>query len=176
MRRNYVIVGDMRYRKIGGLSRYRIYADGSIVSTWNGLRALRCSPDKDGYPKVVLIDDIGSRRYLRRSSLVCMAFHGPRPTGGVVRHLDGSKDNDTPDNLCWGTQKENMADRVIHGTQPRGITHWHASITDGTAREIKRLILLSRKTADIMEALSVSRATVNGIRYGQSWKWLGEGA
>lgn len=40
---------------------------------------------------------------------VCEAFHGPAPfEGAVVIHLDEDAHNNRPDNLKWGTQKENL--------------------------------------------------------------------
>jgi len=40
---------------------------------------------------------------------VCEAFHGPAPfEGAVVMHLDENALNNRPDNLKWGTQKENL--------------------------------------------------------------------
>ncbi|WP_167757036.1 NUMOD4 motif-containing HNH endonuclease [Amycolatopsis sp. CFH S0078] len=56
--------------------------------------------------------------------MVCEAFHGPRPEGMEVRHLDGDSRNNRADNLAWGTQSENMYDRVRHGTHHQAIkTH-----------------------------------------------------
>lgn len=41
--------------------------------------------------------------------LVCEAFHGLRPfDGAVVIHLDENALNNRPENLKWGTQKENL--------------------------------------------------------------------
>ncbi len=41
--------------------------------------------------------------------LVCEAFNGPRPPGhSVVMHIDENAANNRPDNLAWGTQKENL--------------------------------------------------------------------
>lgn len=41
--------------------------------------------------------------------LVCEAFHGPSPLGmDVVIHLDEDATNNRPENLKWGTQKENL--------------------------------------------------------------------
>lgn len=48
-------------------------------------------------------------------SMVAEAFHGPRPAGMVVRHLDGNSLNNTPGNLQYGTQVENMEDMRRHG-------------------------------------------------------------
>lgn len=41
--------------------------------------------------------------------LVCEAFHGPKPfPEAVVIHLDEDALNNRPENLRWGTQKENL--------------------------------------------------------------------
>lgn len=41
--------------------------------------------------------------------LVCEAFHGKAPaTKSVVIHLDEDATNNRPENLRWGTQKENL--------------------------------------------------------------------
>jgi hypothetical protein len=46
---------------------------------------------------------------LKVHRLVCEAFHGPAPEGkNVVLHLDEDATNNKPENLRWGTQKENL--------------------------------------------------------------------
>lgn len=41
--------------------------------------------------------------------LVCEAFHGPKPyPEAVVIHIDENSLNNKPENLKWGTQKENL--------------------------------------------------------------------
>ena len=41
--------------------------------------------------------------------LICEAFHGPSPfEGAVVIHKDENALNNRPENLKWGTQKENL--------------------------------------------------------------------
>lgn len=41
--------------------------------------------------------------------LVCEAFNGPpSPSADVCMHLDENSENNAPDNLRWGTQKENL--------------------------------------------------------------------
>ncbi|QDP54003.1 MAG: putative uncharacterized HNH endonuclease [Prokaryotic dsDNA virus sp.] len=41
--------------------------------------------------------------------LVCEAFHGPKPfETAVVIHKDEDALNNRPENLKWGTQKENL--------------------------------------------------------------------
>lgn len=40
--------------------------------------------------------------------LICEAFNGPPQPGQVCMHLDEDSRNNRPDNLRWGTQKENL--------------------------------------------------------------------
>jgi hypothetical protein len=41
--------------------------------------------------------------------LVCEAFNGPAPEDATVcMHLDENAANNRPDNLAWGTQRENL--------------------------------------------------------------------
>ncbi len=48
-------------------------------------------------------------------TLVCEAFHGPRPTPKhQVAHGDGDRLNNRASNLRWATPKENGADRIRH--------------------------------------------------------------
>ena len=46
---------------------------------------------------------------LKVHQIVCEAFHGPKPfPKAVVIHLDENALNNRPENLRWGTQKENL--------------------------------------------------------------------
>lgn len=41
--------------------------------------------------------------------MVCEAFHGKAPFAhAVVMHIDDNPANNRPENLKWGTQKENL--------------------------------------------------------------------
>ena len=50
------------------------------------------------------------------SSLVLEAFVSPRPPKMVVRHLNGKAQDDRLCNLSWGTQSDNIFDKIAHGT------------------------------------------------------------
>lgn len=55
--------------------------------------------------------NIHTRHYgnIKIHQAVCEAFHGPKPfDAAVVIHLDEDGLNNRPDNLKWGTQKENL--------------------------------------------------------------------
>ena len=48
-------------------------------------------------------------RNYKIARLVCEAFHGPAPAGKpVCMHLDENSRNNRPENLAWGSQKENL--------------------------------------------------------------------
>ena len=69
--------------------------------------------DGDGYLCVS-----GGKRGARRwtiHSLVAEAFLGPRPSGLVVRHRNDDKDDNSVENLAYGTRKENAKDAKTNG-------------------------------------------------------------
>jgi hypothetical protein len=48
-------------------------------------------------------------RTLKVARLVCEAFHGSQPhSDSVCMHMDENSRHNRPDNLAWGTQKENL--------------------------------------------------------------------
>jgi HNH endonuclease len=66
---------------------------------------------KHEYMQIMVRRDGGNVRQTPRKvhQLICEAFHGPKPfTEAVVIHLDENALNNWPENLKWGTQKENL--------------------------------------------------------------------
>lgn len=63
------------------------------------------------YRSVVL-----NKKERKISSLVLEAFVGPRPYKMVVKHLNGNAQDDKLCNLTWGTQSDNIFDKIRHGT------------------------------------------------------------
>ena len=143
---------------------YEVSAFGEIRSKYTG-RPLVGGIDKDGYRKLVLCT-AGARKHARISALVCEAFHGPRPAGHVVRHLDGSRTNDAAANLAWGTQAENIGDKVAHGTNQIGERHPRAKLTESAIREIRAWI---GPYAPIAARFGVTTGTISAIRTKRIW-------
>lgn len=84
-------------------------------ATARGWRPVPQSINRDGYPRAAIRE--GDRqRTVSVHVLVAAAFHGPRPEGFVVRHLDGRPANNQSSNLKYGTQGENARDKRRHGT------------------------------------------------------------
>jgi hypothetical protein len=133
--------GDGRdFYEVSELGRVRSIPrkGGRNRSYGGGIRA--CTPDRHGYPMVVLSAP-GRRRSGRHiHRLVLEAFAWPPPAPGMEAcHDNGRPDDPRLVNLRWYTHKGNMADMIRHGTRPFGDHHWNAKLSDADVREIRRL-------------------------------------
>jgi hypothetical protein len=74
---------------------------------------------------------------LKVHRLVCEAFHGPPPDGKpFVLHADENALNNRPENLSWGSQKENLnASGFIEYCKSR--TGENSPTSKGLAKKIK---------------------------------------
>lgn len=97
----------------------RIRSVSRLVRCYGGHRTIRlkvlqhCYGPK-GYPVVSISKGTGEQLTIAVHVLVLLTFRGPRPEGLLSRHLDGVKWNCSLDNLVYGTDIENWADRVKH--------------------------------------------------------------
>lgn len=130
---------------------------------WYPLRGTRNSK---GYLTVSMCHQ-NVRRTRSVHSLICEAFHGPKPfPSAQVRRLDGTRDNSVPTNLLWGTQEENWQDRRVHGTSSEGERHWASKLTDAEREHLRWAIaqgLCSQRHA--ARVLGMSQATVYAIAH-----------
>ena len=86
-----------------------------------------------GYPYIkVCVNGVSKTK--RVHTLVCEAFHGPRPAGMQVCHNDGTRTNNTVGNLRWGTPSENQLDRIDHGTSSIGERNPNARLSEPDVR------------------------------------------
>jgi len=115
-----------------------------------------------GYWGVILCRD-GARSYIPIHRLVAAAFYGPRPKELVTRHIDGNVDNNTVENLAYGTTQENVDDRSRHGRTSRGDRHPLAKLSDVQIREMRRI---HAETNASTRALA-SRFGVSNVRVSQ---------
>ncbi len=113
------VIEGVEFRHCARFPGYAVGSDGSVWSsrwrrTCDTWKRLRPGP-KVGYRMVILSCD-GRPVGVTIAVLVCEAFHGPRPPGMQVCHYDGSRTNDTPENLRWDTRSANAHDSIRHGT------------------------------------------------------------
>lgn len=75
-------------------------------------RILRQATTWKGYKRV----EVKGRGY-QAHRLICAAFHGPPEPGQVTMHLNDVRDDNRPENLRWGSWKDNQVDAVNKGRQ-----------------------------------------------------------
>lgn len=115
-RRCQIVVSDL-VKPIPGFDGYYATVAGEIISAKSPVvRAFKPVRRPDGYFQVCI--SLGNRaRHTTKGihRLVALAFHGPRPKGMQIRHINGDKSDNRAENLRYGTMKENGEDRVRHG-------------------------------------------------------------
>jgi hypothetical protein len=102
-----------------GTSGYDVSSDGQVRSSmrYRGSdtpRILRANPNSKGYLAVTLYAGRPFIAFVHR--LVAEAFLGPAPQGQEVRHLNGNRLDNRPENLAYGSSRENTLDTIRHGT------------------------------------------------------------
>lgn len=101
-------------RRIEGWPGYWVTNTGRVWSDKSG-RWLKPHRNEKGYP-VLQLYDRGRCRGTYVHQLVAAAFLGPKPVGMETRHLNGDKQDNRPENLRYGTPRENRRDAFEHGT------------------------------------------------------------
>lgn len=128
-------------------------------------KMLAARTDKDsGYVYVSLwlngvVESAGVHRIVLRT------FVGPAPAGHVGTHRDGTRNNNTLTNLRWATQKENMADKLLHGTAQRGE---RGSRTKLTSLQIGEIRAATGSHRALGRQFKVSHKHIGEIKRGQS--------
>lgn len=104
------------WRAVPGAPGYEASSLGRVRSFRRGepqIKSVRLHANKYFYFNL-WIDGVGETTWTVHRA-VATAFHGPRPSGLVCRHLDGQHTNNRADNLAWGTPSQNNLDTVDHG-------------------------------------------------------------
>lgn len=107
----------------------------------------------------------------RAHVLVCIAFHGPRPSAmHDASHWDGDKTNNVPANIRWATKRENMLDKIRHGTIVRGERVNTAKLRTEDVLQIRRRRGESAKALAV--EYGVTADSIDNVRKGRTWAWL----
>lgn len=101
--------------QVRSVDRVVEYSDGRVHRHRGHLLKPQRNPRDERHQVAARVN--GKMRSFYIHVLVCSAFHGPKPGPGFeVRHLNGIKTDNRPENLRWGTHSENVIDMVEHGT------------------------------------------------------------
>lgn len=161
------VSNDERWAAIdGGL--YEVSDHGNVRRVADG-RLLKPSTGKLGYPRVIL-HHCGNPKTMFIHQAVAEHFVGPRPSGVVVDHIDGTRHNNHYTNLQYITHAENIR-KGYDGK--RGNNHHSAKITDAQVIEIRTRRTAGERGCDLAREYGVSQATVCDIVKGRSRKERG---
>lgn len=161
----------------GQEGRYAVSDLGHVVSY--------CQPEKCPWPRLLLCGDHGrghrtvalhkngrQKSYLIHR-LVLEAFVGPRLEGMEARHLNGDPSDNRVVNLEWGTRKQNMADRVVHGTLLQGSKAPWSSMSEEQVQEARyQYWKAGRSVPDIAAARGLNVQALYGVFQRKTWKYL----
>jgi hypothetical protein len=136
-------------------------------------RMLRQCDDGAGYLCVSLKRD-GKQKHCRVHALVARAFWGRSP-GQQVRHLDGEQSNNSFDNLCWGSSRENAADKKRHGTLPAGDRCHFTKYNGADFERISDLRRAGKSQAAIAAHLGIGQSHVSRVLRGAARRNLNQG-
>jgi hypothetical protein len=88
-----------------------------------------------------------------------------------VRHLCGNAACCNPLHLAYGSQVENEADRLRHGTSNRGERHGMHKLTAGEVAAIELALEHGIFQKDIARRYGITQQTVSDIKCGRTWEW-----
>ncbi len=88
----------------------------------------------------------------------------------LIRHMDGNPENNDVSNLRWGTQKQNLNDRYLHGTMTHGTKNGQSKITDADVAKIRERRINGEPCHLIAQDFGICKQQVNRIALGQRWK------
>lgn len=133
-------------------------------------------PHKDNRKRLhVILHKNGVRKTSHVHKLVMEAFVGPCPKGMEICHNDGNPENNYIKNLRYDTHKNNIKDKIKHGTLLYGQKHPWAKVDNKQALEIKKLAEKGDITqAEIGKLYNIKGNTVSSIKTGTNWKHLDE--
>lgn len=153
---------------------YWVFDDGSVLSVVGKTPRVLKPGYRGNYLGMSIVDRLGKLRGVYLHRLVAEAWHGMPASGQEVRHLDGDKLNNRPDNLAWGTRSQNMRDKEAHGTAPQGERHPQSKLTDSDVRRMRKMWDAGASLPDLEKEFRVSRMTCWRAATGRSWSHLKE--
>lgn len=126
-------------------------------------RILQLQRSRNGYFYVMI-----RRKKLWVHTAVLTAFISPKPPEQECRHLDGNASNNKLSNLTWGTDLENAADKIRHGTQLQGEMHPSAKLTETLVRELRARIG-TRTLRALAAEYGISHTAIRRAAKGITW-------
>ena len=120
----------------------------------NGYFAVRLTKNKQSYLKSI-------------HRLLLETFVGPCPENMECRHLNGNRQDNRLENLCWGTRRENVLDAIKHKT----FAKWNEKLTFTIAQQIRKEYIPRKfSTRKLAKKYIVSQSTIMKIIQNKQYK------
>jgi hypothetical protein len=123
----------------------------------------------DGYARLKLRGEHLVQRIL------CLDLYGPPPSNEhEAAHScgHGMQGCVNPRHVRWASREQNAADKITHGTAPRGTNCGLAKLTEEDVRKIRSLREAGVPNRVIAPQFSISVTAVSNINTGITWGWL----
>lgn len=172
----------VEYREVFDFPGYWVGSDGTVWSekkrgnwidksrqSWRQMQLCK----RGAYLFVTLVHERKYKTFLVHR-LVLLVFQGPPPSDKHLGlHKDDDKENNTPDNLYWGTHQENSNDAKRNGRLTRGEKNGCNRLTEDQAKEVLRLRAEEGiGCRRIAKQLGCHHTTVQAILDGTTWSHL----
>jgi len=151
---------DMGRKKIDPVEKFWSRVDKrGPDECWPWLGAL----DKDGYGQIWN----GFTGKALRAHTFSAELHLGERNGRLVCHSCDNPQCSNPAHLFFGTQQDNMADKVAKKRQAKGESQGHSKLTESDVESIRKRKHESYKT--LCAEFNLAPSTVYRIWHGQSW-------
>jgi hypothetical protein len=160
------------WRDIPGYEGRYMVSDQGRVRSLRRVDIMQQFTDRDGYLRVTLTKENSRQRCEQVHQLMLWAFVGPKAPGAVTRHRNGVRTDNRLTNLCYGTPKENTADRETHGTHQRGARNPNVKLTPEDIAYIRAQPYARGLYTKLAERFNVSRVQISFIVKKKSWAHL----
>jgi hypothetical protein len=148
-----------------GDGKYAVGDDGNVYDVSGHDPIMRAvSLTKKGYEQISLRHN-GVQNGFRVNRLVAEAFYGSPLGGEVCRHLDNNRRNNKPENLDWGTPKQNSLDAVAAGS----FSGERASKAKLTAQDVQNILVSPENQFVLAAEYGVGQPTISKIKSGRRW-------
>jgi len=156
------------WKQVPNFPSYEV-SDLGRVRSWKTKKPRYLKPSKSGGCYFVILCSNGNRYFKRVHRLVLIAFVGLPPEGYECGHRDGNPSNNRISNLRWITHKENMVDRDIHGTTPKGGKNGNSKLTESEVRLIRNKLSDGLKQETLAKMFNISQPMICCIKRRENW-------
>lgn len=162
------------WRDVPGYDLYMCSPQGDIKNKHTGC-LLKPAEDKDGYLKVVLVNESGKHSIAvhRVVGFTYIPNPGNKPQ---INHIDGNKKNNSVNNLEWVTNKENILHAIKSGlSNTVGENNGNAKLSAGSVKKIRSLFKTGRwNKCQLARMYGVSRTMIRLIVENKNWRFENE--